>query len=55
MTPLDIYGADDEDGDDESDDEDAEGVDADDEDGDDAGTYVGLDDDEVDFEDDTER
>lgn len=52
MTPLDIYGADD-DGDDDDGDEDGDGVDDhDDEDGDDSRTYAGLEDDDVDFEDD---
>lgn len=54
MTPLDIYGADDDsddEDDDEGDDSDEEVDGHDDEDGDDARTYVGLDDDEVDFED----
>lgn len=68
MTPLDIYGADDDDADESDDDadesedgnggdsSDAEGADdLDDEGGDDGGTYAGLDDDEVDFEDDPKR
>ncbi len=54
MTPLDIYGADDDGDDDDSDDETTatDVDDHDDEDGDDSRTYAGLEDDDVDFEDD---
>lgn len=54
MTPLDIYGADDEDdSDDDGDNDDGDAVDDhDDEDGDDSRTYAGLDGDDVDFDED---
>lgn len=60
MTPLDIYGADDDDDsddedrdDEDRDDEDRDAVDDhDDEDGDDSRTYAGLDGDDVDFDED---
>lgn len=56
MTPLDIYGADEDDVDDEGDDDEGDDIDDhDDEDGDDRRAYAGLDDDDVEFEDDDDE
>ena len=56
MTPLDIYGADEDDDEDDEDGDDDDGVDDhDDEDGDDRQGYVGLDDDDVVYDDEDDR